>query len=91
MPDVKVAGDLFGPMRDGTYWFVNYCEYSRWSSVDTVRSVRMDLVQPKLEQLFGFLGNTKLTTVLLSVCSVCSICKAVGGLHIEQLPLTGRE
>jgi hypothetical protein len=24
-----VSGDLYGPMDDGRYWFVNYCEYTK--------------------------------------------------------------
>ena len=55
-PWQNVSGDFFGPMRDGNYWFVNYCEYSRWANVDMVKSVSMDQVEPKLEQLFGILG-----------------------------------
>ena len=48
---------FFGPMKDGTYWFVNYCEYSRWASVDNIKAVSIDQVQPRLEQLFGLLGT----------------------------------
>ena len=24
-----VSGDFYGPMDDGCYWFVNYCEYTK--------------------------------------------------------------
>ena len=34
-----VAGDFFGPMNDGLYWFVNICEYSRWVTVHPIRSL----------------------------------------------------
>ena len=56
-PWQNVSGDFFGNMKDGTYWFVNYCEYSRWASVDNIKAVSIDQVQPRLEQLFGLLGT----------------------------------
>ena len=48
---------FFGRMNDESYWFVNYCEYSRWANVYTLKSVAFDSVQPRLERLFGILGT----------------------------------
>jgi hypothetical protein len=51
-----VAGDFYGPMADGRYWFVNHCEYSRWASVDQITATSFELVKPVLEQLFVTFG-----------------------------------
>ena len=59
MPDgswQKVSGDFNGPMSDGNYWFVNHCEYSRWVTVDLIKSCSMESIQPVLEQLFRTFG-----------------------------------
>ena len=32
-PWQNVSADFFGPMRDGTNWFVNTCDYSKWVSI----------------------------------------------------------
>jgi hypothetical protein len=55
-PWQKVDGDFFGPMRDGTYWFVNYCEYSRWVAVNSISTTSMAAVQRVLDELFGVFG-----------------------------------
>ena len=56
-PWQNISGDFFGPMDDGSYWFVNLCEYTRWASVDQVESVSFESVQPILEKLFDTFGN----------------------------------
>jgi glycogen debranching enzyme len=52
----SVSGDLYGPMDDGFYWFVNYCEYSKWASVERVSSTSSDAIEPILENLFDHFG-----------------------------------
>ena len=52
----SVSGDLYGPMDDGFYWFVNYCEYSKWASVERVNSTSSDAIEPILENLFDHFG-----------------------------------
>lgn len=56
-PWMEVSGDFFGPMADGQFWFVNHDEYSRWASVDKVKSCGIDHVKPILEQLFATIGT----------------------------------
>ena len=51
-----VAGDFFGPLDDGTYWYVNLCEGSRWFRVDEVTACSESQVEPILERLFAELG-----------------------------------
>jgi transposase InsO family protein len=51
-----VSGDLYGPMDDGRYWFVNYCEYTKWASVEIVKSVSQDAIEPILVSLFDHFG-----------------------------------
>lgn len=53
-----VAGDFFGPMADGRYWFVNYDEYSRWTTVDDVSSCSFDQVKQVLETIFSLIGSS---------------------------------
>ncbi len=55
-PWQEVAGDFFGSMEDGTYWFVNYCEYSRWASVHHIKRLNLDTVVPVLKELFSVFG-----------------------------------
>ena len=60
MPDgpwQTVSGDFFGPMEDGQYWFVNLCEYTRWASVEKIKSVSFEAVKPVLEKLCDTFGN----------------------------------
>ena len=52
-----LSGDFFGPMEDGTYWFVNYDEYSKWASVDQIKNVSEEQVEPVLEKLFSIFGS----------------------------------
>ena len=52
----NISGDFFGPMADGTYYFVNHDDYSRWASVETTKSVSMDDAEKVLEQLFTTFG-----------------------------------
>ena len=52
----QVAGDFFGPLRDGTYYFINYCEYSRWVSVEKIATVSFEASRPVLEDLFSTKG-----------------------------------
>ena len=51
-----VSGDFFGPMDDGTYWFVNLCEGSRWVKVDSVTACSETQVEFVLNQLFAEFG-----------------------------------
>lgn len=44
-------------MDDGAYWFVNICEYTRWATVDKIKSVSFESVEPLLEKLFDLFGN----------------------------------
>ena len=62
MPDgpwCSVAGDFFGPLDDGIYWFVNICEYSRWVTVHEIRNTKAQIVIPILEELFATYGTPK--------------------------------
>ena len=43
-------------MEDGKYWFVNYCEYSKWADVTVIKDVSEDSVEPVLEKLFDYFG-----------------------------------
>jgi hypothetical protein len=52
----EVSGDCFGPLNDNTYWFVSHCDYSRWASVDKIRSPSFECVRPVLENLFLTFG-----------------------------------
>ena len=51
-----VSGDFYGPMDDGRYWFVNYCEYTKWASVEIVKNVSQDSIEPILVSLFDHFG-----------------------------------
>lgn len=62
MPDgpwVEISGDFYGPMDDGTYWYVNFCSYSRFFEVLHLRSLTAYVVVVKLEGLFTLLGIPK--------------------------------
>jgi hypothetical protein len=52
----SVSGDLYGPMDDGCYWFVNYCEYTKWASVEKVKSTSQEAIEPVLVNLFDHFG-----------------------------------
>jgi hypothetical protein len=56
-PMQQLSGDFFGPFKNGTYWFVNYDEYSRYAAVDEVRSVSFENASPVLKQLFTRIGT----------------------------------
>ena len=51
-----VAGDFYGPMEDGYYWFVNVCEHSQWVSVDRVKTTDEEHTEEVLDRLFTLLG-----------------------------------
>ena len=55
----EVSADFYGPLDTGAYWMVNYCDYSRYVFVDSIKSVAMDHVQPVLERLFTMFGTPK--------------------------------
>lgn len=55
-PWQKVDGDFFGPMPDGTFYFVNYDKYSRWAAVDNIRNPTFELTKSVLDKLFAILG-----------------------------------
>ena len=60
MPDGPwrtVHGDFFGPMSDGTYWFVNRCAYSRYTFVRSVKSTSFECVKKVLDEIFSFVGR----------------------------------
>jgi transposase InsO family protein len=52
-PCHTVAGDFYGPMADGNYWFVNICDHSQWASVDKVRRTDEEHTEKVLESTFG--------------------------------------
>ena len=37
-------------MADGNFWFVNHCEYSRWESVDQIKTCSFEDFQPILNE-----------------------------------------
>ena len=49
-PWQEVSGDFFGPMADSKYWYVNHCDYSRWTSVDLIPSTSFDNVKKVLDR-----------------------------------------
>jgi transposase InsO family protein len=51
-----VCGDFFGPMEDGTYWFHNGDEYSRWGGVEEISSTNSTQVENVLDKLFTLFG-----------------------------------
>jgi hypothetical protein len=55
-PWQQVSGDFFGPMPDGTYYFVNHDEYSRWPAVDRIRSTSFEKAKEILDKLFAMIG-----------------------------------
>jgi hypothetical protein len=56
-PWQEISGDFLGPLPDGTYWFVNHCDYSRWISVEVLHSLTADVVTRALTKLFAVLGT----------------------------------
>jgi transposase InsO family protein len=52
-----VDGDFFGPMSGGEYWYVNFDEYSRWASVESIRSTSFNAAAAVLENLFDTFGT----------------------------------
>ena len=55
-PWQEVSADFFGPMPDGSYWFVNSCDYSKRVSVTRLSSVSSDHIDPILIKLFTSFG-----------------------------------
>ncbi len=53
-PWENVDGDFFGPLPDGSYWFVNIDEYSRYPCLNKVSSVSFQAVKKALESVFSF-------------------------------------
>jgi hypothetical protein len=63
MPDEpwkEVSGDFYGPMDDGSYWYVNHCDYSRWAQVDRITATSEDQVEPILDNLFSIFGSPEI-------------------------------
>jgi transposase InsO family protein len=58
-PWERVSGDFFGPMDDGTFYFVNIDEYSRNVFVKNIKSVGEVHAIPVLEELFSTYGSPK--------------------------------
>jgi len=59
-PWLEVSADFYGPMDDGVYWMVNYCDYSRYVLVHKIKSTAMEYVQPVLVELFTMFGTPKI-------------------------------
>ena len=55
-PWQQVSGDFFGPLSDGTYWLVSHDDYSRWVSVDKVKTCSFECIKEVLDRLFGTIG-----------------------------------
>lgn len=55
-PWQEVSGDFYGPFADGSLWFVNLDDYSRFFDVRRVSSSSGYFVIPALESLFSLLG-----------------------------------
>ncbi len=53
----EVSGDFFGPLSDGTYWFVNHCDYSRWISVEVLHALTAESVLKSLGRLYAAFGT----------------------------------
>ena len=52
-----VHADFFGPMGDGSYWFVNRCAYSRYTFVHTIKSTSFESVKKVLDEIITFVGR----------------------------------
>ena len=52
----QISADFFGPLDNGHYYMVNHCDYSRWASVDEIKTCSWEQVQPVLERLFTTFG-----------------------------------
>ena len=55
-PWYQVAGDFYGPMDDGMYWFVNICEHSQKAFVDKIRRTDEEETEKVLDRIFNVLG-----------------------------------
>jgi hypothetical protein len=55
-PWVEVSGDFYGPFPDGSYWYVNHCDYSRFFDVRRIPSNTATRVIQALDELFSMLG-----------------------------------
>jgi hypothetical protein len=55
-PWLQVSGDFYGPIEDGTFYFVNYDKHSRNVFVHNIKSVAEFHVIPVLEELFALFG-----------------------------------
>lgn len=55
-PWMQVSGDFFGPLDDGSLWYLNWDDYSRWGDVKRITSNSAQVVAVILEELFGVLG-----------------------------------
>lgn len=55
-PWVEVSGDFYGPFSDGSYWYINHCDFSRFYFVSRVASLVEDKVIFKLEEIFSEKG-----------------------------------
>ena len=58
-PWLNISGDFFGPIDECEYWFVNYDEYSRWVTVNILKSIKGEKFIPILEELFKMFGSPK--------------------------------
>lgn len=55
-PWKRVSGEICGPLKDSSYWFITICEYSRWAAVDVIKSTAFEDFEPSLEKLFSIFG-----------------------------------
>ena len=53
----ELAGDFYGPMRNGKYLYANMDKYSRYACVEQISSVAGTTTIPVLDKLFAMFGN----------------------------------
>lgn len=95
MPDghqwEEVSGDFFGPFADGTYWFLNWCDFCRFPEVKLVSSTSAFYVLPALEALFGLLGIPKVyrtdNSPPFNSRAFADFAKLLGFIHRRITPL----
>ena len=55
-PWTEVSGDFYGPFKDGSYWYVNHCDSTRFFDVTEILGLTAGRVIKVLEELFTLLG-----------------------------------
>lgn len=51
-PWQQVSADFFGPMADGSYYFVNHDDCSRWAAIDKINTTSFSIVKDALNRLY---------------------------------------